>query len=225
MGDVTDWARHFRVYAVDVIGHPNLSAPSRPSYASDAYALWLDDVLGALGIERASFVGLSLGGWLALDYAIRRPRRVARLVLLNPGGVGRELMSAAKLLLVIVPLLLCGRWGRRRAQRIMLGSLPSNANAAMAAVARFTEVIGKHFRQNLAKVARFGDSSLASVRCPTLLVLGAEDRLLDAAETRRRLELAIPGIEVRWLPDAGHAVLGQTVAIQEFLTRAPEVAA
>jgi pimeloyl-ACP methyl ester carboxylesterase len=86
MGDVTAWARNFRVYAVDVIGHPNLSAPSRPRYDSEAYALWLDDVLGALRVERASFAGISLGGWLALDYAIRRPERVASLVLLCPGG-------------------------------------------------------------------------------------------------------------------------------------------
>jgi pimeloyl-ACP methyl ester carboxylesterase len=38
MGDVAAWSAHFRIYAFDVIGHPGLSAPSRPRYDSDAYA-------------------------------------------------------------------------------------------------------------------------------------------------------------------------------------------
>lgn len=42
--DVADWSRHHRVYAVDMIGEPGFSAPSRPPLASAAYAAWLDDV-------------------------------------------------------------------------------------------------------------------------------------------------------------------------------------
>ena len=61
------WAAHFRVYAIDMIGESGLSSPSRPSFVSEAYALWLDDVMQALSLERASIVGASLGGWLALD--------------------------------------------------------------------------------------------------------------------------------------------------------------
>src|SRR5512139_3195860 len=66
MGDVAAWSERLRVYAVDVIGEPGLSAPARPVMASDAYAGWLDDVLDGLGLglERAAVVGMSLGGWL-----------------------------------------------------------------------------------------------------------------------------------------------------------------
>src|SRR5215472_3038614 len=71
IGDIAAWAAHFRVYAVDMTGEAGFSAPSRPPLNSDACALWLEDVLNALGITRASMVGVSLGGWLALDYAIR----------------------------------------------------------------------------------------------------------------------------------------------------------
>ncbi len=62
MADVAEWAGRFRLYAVDVIGHPGLSAPFRPTYDSDAHALWLDDVLDGLGLEKAAMVGISLGG-------------------------------------------------------------------------------------------------------------------------------------------------------------------
>jgi pimeloyl-ACP methyl ester carboxylesterase len=90
MGDVAVWAAHYRVFAIDMLGEPGLSAPSRPPLESDAYALWLDDVMAALALERVSIVGMSLGGWLALDYATRRPQRVHSLALLCPGGVGRQ---------------------------------------------------------------------------------------------------------------------------------------
>src|ERR1700733_617177 len=43
MGDVAAWGAHFRVYAIDMIGEPGLSAASRPPLNSEAYALWLDD--------------------------------------------------------------------------------------------------------------------------------------------------------------------------------------
>lgn len=73
-----------------MIGEAGLSAPSRPPLASDAYALWLDDLLRSLGLDRVSIVGVSLGGWLALDYATRRPERIERLAVLCPAGVGRQ---------------------------------------------------------------------------------------------------------------------------------------
>jgi pimeloyl-ACP methyl ester carboxylesterase len=79
MGDVRAWAGHYRVYSIDLIGEAGLSAPTRPPLASEEYALWLDDVLKVLSITKAAIVGVSLGGWLALDYSTRRPERVVSL--------------------------------------------------------------------------------------------------------------------------------------------------
>src|SRR5437667_10088755 len=56
MGDVAAWAAHFRVYAIDVIGEPGLSAPSRPSLKSEAYALWLDNLMQTLSLDRGSIL-------------------------------------------------------------------------------------------------------------------------------------------------------------------------
>lgn len=79
INDAALFSRNFRVLAVDLIGAAGFSAPSRPPIGSDAYALWLDDVLDGLNIRSAMFAGISLGGWMALDYAIRRAERVDRL--------------------------------------------------------------------------------------------------------------------------------------------------
>jgi pimeloyl-ACP methyl ester carboxylesterase len=219
MGDVAAWSQSFRVFAVDVIGHAGRSAPSRPPYDSDRYASWLDDVLAALGVETAAFVGLSLGGWLAIDFATRQPSRATTLVLLAPGGIGRELLSTFELVVGVLPLLLLGERGRRKALAKLLGPTGVPDTLAARAVAEFMVLIAKHFRQNLAKVTRFSDAALARLTMPVLAIVGDRDPLLDSFETQRRLEQHAANAEVLVLRDVGHAVVGQTAAVLQFLRR------
>jgi pimeloyl-ACP methyl ester carboxylesterase len=209
LGDVTSWSRQFRVYAVDVIGEPGLSAPSRPPLASDAYASWLDDVLGGLAVDRASMVGVSLGGWLALDYAIRRPARVDQLVLLCPGGIGRQKWGVVLTALLLRPF---GRWGLRTTMRLAMGGLPPAGE-----VVEYFMLIHRHFRPRRELLPRFGDDALRGLTMPVLAIVGGRDAMLDSYGTRRRLERAQPLATVRLLPGAGHVLFGQTGSVLEFL--------
>jgi pimeloyl-ACP methyl ester carboxylesterase len=217
MADVASWAAHFRVYAVDVIGEPGLSAPSRPPLASEAYALWLDDVLQALGLKSASMVGVSLGGWLALDYATRRPERVESLALLCPGGVGRQKISIA---LKTIPLRMLGRWGTRKAREMILGRAPAKMSPAVQHFVNFVSLIHQNFRPRIVKMPVFSDDALARLKMPVLAIVGGKDVLLDSAETKRRLEGSVAHAEVHYLPEAGHFIPAQTAPILEFLSRA-----
>ena len=217
MGDVATWAQNFHVYAVDIIGHPGFSAPTRPRYDSDSYAHWLDDVLTSLGPGKYSIVGISLGGWIATDFAIRRPDRVERLVLLCPGGIGREKISMLKLLLIILPLLAFGPWGRRKAMQIMLGGEALPASRAARAVADFMSLISLHFRHNLAKVTRFEDEALGRITRPLLLIVGGRDAMIDSTETRNRVTTNIATAQIEYLADAGHALSGYTKIVDTFL--------
>ncbi len=199
MGDVAAWAAHFRVYAVDLIGEPGLSAPSRPPLDSEAYALWLDDVMQGLSLARASIVGVSLGGWLALDYAIRRPERVERLALLCPGGVGRQKMGV---LFKTLPLRMLGRWGKRKMREMILGRPPAKVAPAIQKFMDFVSLIQEHFRPRRAKLPIFSDAALNRLTMPVIAIVGGKDVLLDSEETKQRLEHA----EVRFLPEAGHVI-------------------
>lgn len=214
MGDVAAWSAHFRVYAVDMIGEPGLSAPSRPPLDSEVYALWLDDVLSGLSVERASIAGASLGGWLALDYATRRPERVESLALLCPGGVGRQKSS---FMFKAIALSLAGAWGKRKLMQMVLGRAPANVPPAVQRFADFVSLIHQHFRPRRVKLPIFSDAALARLTMPVLAIVGGKDILLDSDETQRRLARIIPHADVRYLPEARHYIPAQTAAILEFL--------
>jgi pimeloyl-ACP methyl ester carboxylesterase len=214
MGDVAAWAPHFRIYAIDMIGEPGLSAPARPSLNSGAHALWLDDVMRALSLDRASIVGVSLGGWLALDYATRRPERVESLVLICPAGLGRQKMSV---LVKVIALRMLGRWGTRKAREMILGRAPAKVSPAIQHFVDFVSIIHEQFRPRMAKLPIFSDAMLKRLTMPVMAIAGGKDVLLDSAATRRRLERNAPHAEIRYLPEAGHLIPGQTAPILQFL--------
>ena len=82
-------ARRFTVVAPDLLGH-GLSDKPRGEYSLGAHTDTLRDLLDALGHERATVVGQSLGGGIAMQFAYQFPERCERLVLVNSGGLGPE---------------------------------------------------------------------------------------------------------------------------------------
>lgn len=82
-------AKRYTVLAPDLLGHGR-SDKSRGDYSLGAHANTIRDLLDALGHRRATFVGHSLGGGVAMQLAYQYPERVERLVLVAPGGFGRE---------------------------------------------------------------------------------------------------------------------------------------
>src|SRR5919107_1419826 len=92
-------AERYTVVAPDLLGHGQ-SAKPRGDYSLGAYASGIRDLLGALGHHRATIVGHSLGGGVAMQMAHQFPERCERLVLVSSGGLGREvhfLLRAAAL--------------------------------------------------------------------------------------------------------------------------------
>ncbi|WP_328547518.1 alpha/beta fold hydrolase [Streptomyces platensis] len=208
--DITSWARHFRTYAVDVVGEPGLSAPSRPALNSQAPARWLDDVLDGLGLTSASVTAASFGGWLAVDYAVRRPARVTKLALLCPGGLGRQRTGRVLRALLVRPF---GRWGARRSVRSLTGlNSPQDASVLESVLLTFA-----HFKPRREPLPRFSDEALRSLTMPVQVTVGDRDAMFDSGETALRVRHCLPQAEVHVLPGTGHAVLGRTDSVLAFL--------
>jgi pimeloyl-ACP methyl ester carboxylesterase len=96
-GDSRDFAavlpalsERFTVYGVDWPGYGGSPAPRPPSSATaTGYADLVPQVLDALGVEHAAFIGNSVGGYCAVRLALEHPERVRALVLVNSGGFTR----------------------------------------------------------------------------------------------------------------------------------------
>src|SRR3954469_11474144 len=106
-------AERFTVIAPDLLGHGE-SAKPRGDYSLGAYASGIRDILLALGHERATFVGHSLGGGVALQLSYQFPELCERLVLVDSGGLGREVSPVLRAATLpgsefLLPLLANGR--------------------------------------------------------------------------------------------------------------------
>ncbi|WP_072805015.1 alpha/beta fold hydrolase [Rhodococcoides yunnanense] len=209
-GDIETWTTRFRVYAVDMPGEPGGSTPSRPDLATDAVASWFDDVLDGLSLQSTSLIGMSLGGWVALDYTIRRPARVDRISLLCPGGIGRQKVGWLPMAFLLGAL---GTRGKRRTARMVTGlDTPSMASALDDVTLTFA-----HFKPRTERLPVFPDSALRQVQAPVQVIVGDRDVMMDSSETARRVRLCIPTASVTVLGDTGHAIVGHADTILHFL--------
>lgn len=215
------WGEHievladaYRVYVVDIVGEPGPSAPSRPPLASDRYALWLDAVFDGLGVQSAAVVALSLGGLLGVDLAIRRPKRVRRLVLLNPAGIGRMKLG----------ILVRGIWwglfkekGRGRTLAWVVGPAVPTGSEFERELGDLMHVITENFRPRT-KLPIFSDSQLERLAVPVLALVGEQDVVMDSAQTAERLSTLAPGTTVVPVADAGHLLTLRQPEVREFLS-------
>lgn len=211
--DVEAWSKHFRIYAVDIIGEPGLSAQARLPMNTDAYALWLDDVMQEAGLSDAAVVGESLGGWLALDYASRRPEKITKLALLAPGGVGPQ----RKFLLKALPLMLLGKWGKRKVREMIFGPEEKNPSPTTLRFREFFALITQHVTPRMEKLPILSDQALQNISSPVLAIVAGKDVLLDAKSTQSRLENNVSDVRVIFKPEARHLIRDRA-AILDFLT-------
>jgi len=89
LGCMKEYASQFHVYAVDIPGEPGKSFEEQMELQGASYVTWLKDLMDKIGIHKAHFVGISLGGWMALNFAIQCPDNVKKLVLISPSGMGK----------------------------------------------------------------------------------------------------------------------------------------
>ena len=210
IGDVVQYSRAFRVYAVDILGEPGKSAPNRPAWDSPAYAEWLQDVLDALKIQKTALLGISQGGWTALKFATANPERVAKLVLLTPGGV---VPTKPSFLLRAIVLSMMGRRGAEAINRIVFGKQPIHPDAV-----KFMNIIMTNFRARIEAEQIFSDEALKRLTMPTLLLGGMQDALRPNDKIAARMKKWMPNLTAILIPGVGHVLHNTAAQVMPFLT-------
>jgi pimeloyl-ACP methyl ester carboxylesterase len=90
-------SKKFRVIAPDLLGH-GMSAKPRGDYSLGAFAVFLRDLLDELGVDRATVIGQSLGGGIAMQFAHQHRDYCERLALIGSGGLGPDLSPMLRML-------------------------------------------------------------------------------------------------------------------------------
>lgn len=90
-------SRRYRVVAPDLLGHGH-SAKPRSDYSLGAFAVSLRDLLDEIGVARATVVGHSLGGGVAMQFVYQHPDYAERLILIGSGGLGPDVGWTLRLL-------------------------------------------------------------------------------------------------------------------------------
>jgi pimeloyl-ACP methyl ester carboxylesterase len=210
----------YEVIAPDLLGH-GLSAKPRGDYSLGAYASGLRDLLVALDVERATVVGHSLGGGVAMQFAYQFPERLDRLVLVDSGGLGGEVALALRAATLpgseyVLPVMFSGPVrGVGALTGGVLGKLGLKANADVRGLVEGFESLGDaSARRAFVQTARSvidpmgqrvdaRDRLYLSANVPTLVVWGGKDRIIPVAHGRGAHE-AMPGSRFEVFDNAGH---------------------
>ncbi len=208
------------VIAPDLIGHGDSATP-RGDYSLGAHAASIRDLLAVLRIERASIVGHSLGGGVAMQFFYQFPQRTERLVLISSGGLGREvspLLRSAALPGVSAALRLAAHprlLSTLRDAGARLDASGSRYGVQLQAIARALTPLQRpgartaflHTLRSVIDVegqrVNANDRLYLLQEMPTLIVWGARDRTIPPKHGRAAQRLA-PGSRFELLQKAAH---------------------
>ena len=156
LGEAAALARGRRVFAVDIPGEPGMSEEKPLPWEGEAAAKWLSRVVAGLGLREHEVLGLSIGGWIALGYAIRNPEGLRALALLCPSGIGRTRPS---FIWKAAFQMARGRRGLEAISRSLYGDFPPPEEAI-----RIGTVIAESTNPRMEKPRLFSDGELAGIR-------------------------------------------------------------
>lgn len=232
-------SEHRQVFAPDWPGYGESDKPEM-EYTTEYYVGFLGRLMDTLGLEKASLVGISMGGAISLGFSLRSPQRVAKLVLVDSHGLGGEVPGGkASYALVRLPLLNRLVWAALgRSRKLIRGSLQSVFYDPQAVTGDIVDEVyqlaqkpgagrawrswQKHEIGWTGLRTNFVDR-LHTLAVPTLILHGAEDGYVPVSWARRAHTL-IKDSELHVFPRCGHWLTLERPgefnrAVLEFLAR------
>ncbi|MBX3083796.1 MAG: alpha/beta hydrolase [Anaerolineae bacterium] len=195
-------SHHFRVYAPDVVNQMGLSVSTHPLQTRQDCAAWLIELLAALKLEKATIIGHSLGGWLALNLAVSAPDRVERLLLLSPAASFASVswrFLLRFLLAVFVPT-------HKNIHRFIQSTTTMPLDERHVLIEQLMMGI-KHFKPQQMGTPIFSvfkDDELRQLTMPTLLLIGEHEIIYKPTVVFERARRLLPHLEAELIMGGGH---------------------
>lgn len=212
-------SRKYRVIAPDLLGHGR-SAKPRSDYSLGAFAVLLRDLLDELGVARATIVGHSLGGDVALQFVYQHPDYCERLVLIGSGGLGPDvgwtlrLLSApgAELIMpIIAPPQVLSAGEKVRSWFAKMGIESPRGAEIWSAYSSFSDAETRQaFLRTLRSVVDYRGQAVSALNrlnvradMPIMAIWGEQDAMIPVQHAYAALE-ARPDARIEVMPGVGH---------------------
>lgn len=197
---------NYRVYAVDIIGEAGNSEEYRPDLNSDAFAIWMKDVLDSLNLEKAVIIGNSLGGWMALKFATAFPARVSKLILIASAGLAEVRQQFINNVAQT----------QQMDGTVSIDSAIIGENDIPKEVLDFMNLIVESYNP-IQHLPVYADKQLQQLNMPVLFIDGENDVIIDARQSAKRLSQFVQTAQIHLLANCGHVITNSIEYIIPFL--------
>jgi pimeloyl-ACP methyl ester carboxylesterase len=213
-------ARRYTVIAPDLLGHGASDKP-RADYSVGGFANGMRDLLTVLGVDKATVVGHSFGGGVAMQFAYQFPERTERLVLVGSGGLGPEVSAAIRAITTTGFYQVMGLLTLPGVRQVGTAGLRALSRTGIKEFRDFDEVAGiyESFRDPAGRAAirhvvravvdwqgqivTMADRAYLTQAMPMCVIWGEDDRVIPVSHAGHAAALA-PAARIELIPDAGH---------------------
>ena len=204
----------YRVYCIDILGDVGKTRTKRFFTDRAEFAEWLTEVLDGLDIDKAFMMGLSMGSFMTACYALERPDRLKKIVLLAPAATFSP-FSRGFTLKAILSNVIGSDYFIRKFLIAMCSTDSYMEGEMMCQIILGLRYDRFNMKWGLPQV--MPDEELAAITVPTLLVVGENEAVNRLAPTRviERAEKLVPGIKTKLVPDAVHILNEDAPAMVE----------
>lgn len=206
-------AKHFHLYAPDVVGFGYTRRPEGIQYGID---VWRDHMIDfietVVGEKKISIIGNSFGGAIALHIAKKRPDLINKLILMGSVGIDHPIADGLDKVWGYEPslenmknLIKLFAYDQSMAENDDLVEMRYNSSIQEGFQESFSSMFPAPRQRHVGAMALSFDQ-LQEINCPVLLVHGRDDKVIPLKETSYRLALALPNAELHVFPECGHWV-------------------
>jgi pimeloyl-ACP methyl ester carboxylesterase len=207
MSNIESLSKQYKVFAIDIINDNGRSIPVKSISSAGDYISWLDGLFDELGLKAGiNIVGLSYGGWIACQNALKFPYRINKMVLLAPVGTVAQLSLrwVARAVLVALPF---KYFSRRFVFWLAEDTLKYRKNGRSLVEEHIDETfmaVRSFKRKPMANPTVLSDEELKNMEIPILFIVGENEKIYSPKIVIERLNRVAPKIKTRLIRNAGH---------------------
>lgn len=194
------------VYTIDLLGEPGMSVQVNPIKNQKDQATWLNEVLIDLGLEKVHLVGVSIGGWTAMNLTRYYPEHISSINLLDPVFVFAPI--SLKMIAASIPASVS--FVPKFIREKMLSYISGGAKADEGEpIAKLIESGMRNYKLRLPAPDQFSDEDLITIDLPIFALMAENSTMHNSAKAVKKGEKVVKNIKIKNFPNASHAINGE----------------